>query len=132
MSAGLAQVLQDWPSTCPFKQDADVIFASPEMDGKQPYWSGVAMQRHVRPAAQRAGISKRIGWHTFRHSFGTLVKFNGADVKTTQELMRHATAVLTLARYTQVTTPAKLAAQEQIVGQLFPNVPTLTKTAMVN
>jgi len=132
MSAGLAKVLQNWRSACPFNQGADFIFGSPEMDGKQPYWSGVAMQRHVRPAAQRAGISKRIGWHTFRHSFGTLVKSNGADVKTTQELMRHATAVLTLDRYTQATTPAKLAAQEQIVGRLFPDVPTLTQAAMVN
>ena len=38
----------------PFNQDEDFIFGSPEMDRKQPYWSGVAMQRHVRPTAQRA------------------------------------------------------------------------------
>jgi integrase len=132
MSAGLARVLQNWRSECPFNQDRDFIFGSPEMDGQQPYWSGVAMQRHVRPAAQRAGISKRIGWHTFRHSFGTLVKSNGADVKTTQELMRHATAVLTLDRYVQAVTPAKLAAQEQIVEQLFPFVPTQAGAAVIN
>ena len=29
------------------------------------------LQRVIRPAALRAGITKRIGWHTFRHTFST-------------------------------------------------------------
>jgi integrase len=42
--------------------------------GQQPYWSTAGMKDHVRPAAKRAGITKRIGSHTLRHTFGTLVK----------------------------------------------------------
>jgi hypothetical protein len=29
------------------------------------------MEKHIRPAALRAKITKRIGWHTPRHMFGT-------------------------------------------------------------
>jgi pimeloyl-ACP methyl ester carboxylesterase len=60
------------------------------MRGKQPYWPDNLMKRHIRPVAKANGIHKKIGWHTFRHSFGTLLKANGEDVKTVQELLRHA------------------------------------------
>jgi len=43
------------------------------------------MEDYIRPAAKRAGITKRIGWHTLRHTFGTLLKANGADVATVQD-----------------------------------------------
>lgn len=46
-------------------------------------------------------IHKNVGWHTFRHSFGTLLKVNGEDVKTAQELLRHANSKITLDVYTQ-------------------------------
>jgi hypothetical protein len=36
-----------------------------------------------RPAAVKVGITKRIGWHTFRHSYSTLLKASGADIKVT-------------------------------------------------
>ena len=39
--------------------------------------------RHGYPAScQGKRINKNIGWHTFRHSFRTLLKANGEDVKT--------------------------------------------------
>jgi len=50
-------------------------------NGKQPFWPDNLMKRHIRPVARANGINKRIGWHTFRHTFGTLLKANGEDVK---------------------------------------------------
>ena len=47
-------------------------------------------RRFLQPAAKRAGIRKWIGFHTFRHTYSTLLKANGEDVKVVQELMRHA------------------------------------------
>lgn len=44
------------------------------------------MKRYIRPVARKAGITKNIGWHTFRHSFGTLLKASREDVRTVQEL----------------------------------------------
>jgi len=77
------------------------------------------LQKQVRPAARRAGISKRIGWHTFRHSFATLLKANGEDVKTVQESLRHANSRITLDVYTQGLTPAKREAQGRVVKSLL-------------
>src|SRR5258705_11638224 len=89
------------------------------------------MADHIRPAAVRARITKRLGWHTLRHTFGTLVKSQGADVATTQALMRHANASITMDKYVQAVTSAKREAQSRIVQSIpFPSVPTrLTGTA---
>ena len=123
LDTGLSEVLTQWRSHCAYNQPNDYLFASPEKDGKQPMWPNSAMEKHIRPAAIRAGIGKRVGWHVFRHSFGTLVKSQGADVATTQALMRHANVSVTMDRYVQAITPAKRAAQRGIVGLLFPSVP---------
>jgi integrase len=104
LEAGLADVLMQWRAVCPHNQDGDYIFGSPDMDGKQPYWPNSAMEKHIRPAAIRAGIRKRIGWHLFRHTFGTLVNSEGADVATTQALMRHANVSATMDHYVQAIT----------------------------
>src|ERR1017187_559659 len=67
---------------------------------------------------------KRIGWHTLRHTFGTLVKSQGADVATTQALMRHANVSITMDRYVQAVGEQKRQAQHSVVGLLAPNGPT--------
>jgi site-specific recombinase XerD len=82
------------------------------------------MEKHIRPAAKRAGIQKRLGWHTLRHTFGTLVKAGGADVATTQSLMRHANASITMDRYVQAISEAKREAQNKLVAAIpYPNEP---------
>jgi integrase len=124
LDAGLADVLIQWRAECAYNQPSDYLFASLEKDGKQPMWPNSAMEKHIRPAAIRVGIGKRIGWHMFRHTFGTLVKSQGADVATTQALMRHANVSVTMDRYVQAVTPAKRAAQRGIVGLLDPCGPT--------
>jgi site-specific recombinase XerD len=68
--------------------DDDYVFARETMRGKRPYWPDNLMKRHIQPVAKAYGIHKDIGWHTFRHSFGTLLKANGEDVKTVQERFR--------------------------------------------
>jgi integrase len=131
LDLGLGDVLKRWRGIAPYNQDGDYIFASPDKHGQQPYWPNAAMEDHIRPAALRAGIQKRVGWHTMRHSFGTLVNSGGADVATTQALMRHANASITMDKYVQAVTPAKRRAQSRIVQAIpFPSVPTrLTETA---
>jgi integrase len=121
MEAGLADVLMNWRTQCAYNQPQDYIFASVEMDGTQLLWPNSAMEKHIRPACNRASITKHIGWHTLRHSYGTLLKANGEDVATVQALMRHANVSVTMDRYVQAVRSAKRQAQRGIVGLLEPN-----------
>jgi integrase len=118
LGSGLAEVLMDWRGQTPYNQHGDWIFASSEMQGKQPYWPDSLMRRVIRPAAVRAGITKHIGWHTFRHSLATLLKANGEDVKTVQESLRHANSKITLDTYTQGIMGVKRAAQSKVFEAL--------------
>ncbi len=59
------------------------------------------LQKAVKTAVNRAGITKPVGCHTFRHSFATHLLENGVNIRVVQELMGHAD-VKTTEIYTHV------------------------------
>ena len=75
------QDLLAWRQLTPFKGPDDWVFASARRAGRQPYWPDSLLRKRVRPAAQAAGITATIGWHTFRRSFSSWLKTSGADMK---------------------------------------------------
>ena len=115
----LADALSDWRKQCAYTKPDDWVFASKRHRGRRPYWGQAILRRYLRPVAQRLGIQKCIGWHTFRHTYSTLLRSVGTEFKVMQELLRHSTLRSTLDVYTQAITPAKHAAQAAVLSLVF-------------
>jgi integrase len=109
-----------WRAETPYAQDEDWVFASPRMHGRQPLWPEAIMRAHIARAAKRAGITKRIAWHVFRHTFSTLLAKNNEDVKTVQSLMRHANSRITMDIYTHPISSKQRQAQSRVVEMILP------------
>ncbi len=115
MDAALAESLLTLRVSSPYNRPADWVFASPTMNGAQPLWPETLWRRHGKPAVKRAGITKRVGFHTFRHTYTTLLTRNNEDVKVVQELLFHDNSRITLDLYAQAGMPEKRQAQSKVV-----------------
>jgi integrase len=114
------KLLQQWRCVSKYVEPEDYVFATDsnragDRRGKQPVSLAKIMQYWIQPCAAELGINKRIGWHTFRHTFATLLYRNVEDVKVVQELMRHSSSRITLDIYAQAVTSAKRKAQERVI-----------------
>jgi integrase len=118
MDRCLAEALVAWLEHSKYRSPEDWVFASPKTRGRRPYWGQSIMRNVIRPTAVKLGISRRIGWHTFRHTYSTLLRATGADIKVMQELLRHASTRVTLDTYTQAITKQKRNAQSAVVKLL--------------
>lgn len=123
MSDALGASLRGWKEQTSFSRPQDWVFASPATLGQRPYWPDAVLKRHIWPGAERAGITKKIGWHSFRRTLATLLQHSGASVKTTQELLRHASPVVTLGTYAKAVTADKRNAQDSVAKLLLPEEP---------
>lgn len=108
-----------WRSETPYAGDQDWIFASGRMKGRQPLWPEAIERNYIRPAAERAKITKHISWHVFRHTFSTLLAENDEDVKTVQSLMRHANSNITMNIYTHAVSSKKRRALSKVVEMIL-------------
>ena len=93
----MAHDLLAWYEVTPYEKPSDYVWATDAnragaKRGKQPVWLSIVMRDYIQPAARKVGINQKRSWHTFRHTFSTLLKGNGEDVKVVQELLRHSCA----------------------------------------
>ena len=115
----VADALVQWSDCTPYRRPEDWVFASRHSDGAQPYWGQTILRKYLRPAARKLGIETQFGWHTFRHTYSTLLRSAGTEFKVMQELLRHSTIRSTLDLYTQAITSAKQNAQAAVMSLVF-------------
>ena len=120
MAGALANALLGWSGQTPYRQPEDWVFASPKMKWQATLLAGNAAQVLRAAHRQHLGITKKIGWHTFRRTFAALLTGSNENTKTTQELMRKANAGITMNLYAQALTPAKRAAHLKVVEMIQP------------
>jgi len=94
---------------------SDFIFAG--ASGRPP-WPDSILADHIKPAAVKAGIGK-IGWHSFRHTYSTLLHALGTKPAVQKELLHHADIQTTLNIYTQAISAEKREAASKVVDVLW-------------
>jgi integrase len=119
LHSSVCEALLQWRRISHYKKSDDWVFASRRHRGRRPYWGQAILRRYIQPIAHSLGIQKKIGWHTFRHTYSTLLRSVGAEFKVMQELLRHSSLRSTLDVYTQAISPAKHAAQAAVLALVF-------------
>ncbi len=116
----VAKTLAVWRAETPYPADDDFVFPSKRLHGKKPVSPDMVLKKIIRPALNRAGIEdKVIGWHSFRHSLATNLRAAGVDLKTAQELLRHANSRITLEVYTMAISSTKREANDRVMQMML-------------
>ena len=115
----LTEALVHWKKSAGYTQPNDWVFASKRYRGRRPIWGQAILRKYIRPVAQRVGIEKQFGWHTFRHTFSSILHDAGTNMAVQKELLRHANIQTTMNLYTQAVSPAKREAVHQVARMLL-------------
>ena len=116
----IVKCLDIWRKESPYPGETDFLFPSTRLKGKKPLSPDTLLKKIIRPALKRARIEgKAIGWHSFRHSLATNLRSAGVDLKTAQELLRHANSRITLDVYTRAISATKREANNRVMEMVF-------------
>ena len=85
----LKQALLEWKSQNHYTRPEDFVFPSHRFKGQKPLDLAAVLKRQIKPAFAKQGIS-RIGWHTFRHTVGTMLAEMGEHQLTIRDYLRTA------------------------------------------
>src|SRR5712671_4996049 len=114
--------LHDYPVSIAFDTtnfDFNLPSQIPNPATEKPYWQEEIEKKHIKPAAEAAGLGTGIGWHTFRLTYRTLLDETGAPMKVQQELMRHASIQTTMNVYGQALSSTKRQANSKVVQMVL-------------
>jgi hypothetical protein len=76
------------------------------------------LKKKIQPALKKIGITG-VGWHTFRHTVGTMLAEMGEHQLMIRDYLRHSDLHVTN-KYLQATTKSKRSAQGKLVDAILP------------
>ena len=79
-----------------------------------------SIDRVVQRYTLEAGLVKKVTPHTLRHSFATDLLLNGADIRSVQTLLGHA-SITTTQIYTHITNQQLREVHEKFHGKQLPD-----------
>jgi site-specific recombinase XerD len=111
-----AEILLSWQARCPASEEC-WVFPNPNTGG---VWHASVLQGDILvPTGTEVGIG-RLGWHTFRHSYRSMLDACGAPIGVQQKLMRHA-QVNTTMKYGNAYMTEKRKAHGAVVQMVLPS-----------
>ena len=88
LDSDLAEALLQHKARAVYTSGSDYVFAG---DTGKPRWAGILLTDDIKPAAAEAKIGK-VGWHTFRHTYSSLLHAFGTVPVVQKAFVREATA----------------------------------------
>jgi integrase len=118
MHLALKDALLEWKSQTEYKGPGDFVFPSLRRKGKKPLDLAAVLKKKIQPAFASVGILG-VGWHTFRHTVGTMLAEMGEHQLTIRDYLRHSNLHVTN-KYLQATPESKRSAQGKLVDAILP------------
>ena len=118
MHPALKDGLLEWRTQSLYNRPGDYVFASERLKGRKPLDLASVLKKKIQPAFRRIGING-VGWHTFRHTVGTMLAEMGQHQLTIRDYLRHSNLHVTN-KYLQATSKAKRLAQDKLVDAILP------------
>jgi integrase len=127
MHPALKQALLEWKTQSRRTQPTDFVFPSRLYRGQKALDLAAVLKRKIRPAFEKLGING-VGWHTFRHTVGTVLAELGEHQLTIRDYLRHSNLSVTN-KYLQAASNTKRKAQDRLVDAILPTHLRVRKTA---
>jgi site-specific recombinase XerD len=68
-------------STIAYQANDDLVFPSFRLKGRKPPRANMLVADHLQPAARKAGITGKVGFHTLRRTLASALVANGNDAR---------------------------------------------------
>jgi integrase len=78
-----------WKSQSEYNEPGDFVFPSRRHKGRKPLDLAAVLKKKIQPAFANVGIVG-VGWHTFRHTVGTMLADMGEHQLTIRDYLRHS------------------------------------------
>lgn len=108
----------EWKTQSHRTQPTDFVFPSRLYRGQKALDLAAVLKRKIRPAFEKLGIIG-VGWHTFRHTVGTVLAELGEHQLTIRDYLRHSNLSVTN-KYLQAASNTKRNAQARLVEAILP------------